>query len=250
MITPIMIREALRYIGIPSKLALPGKPGAPQGSKTTQKHQLDEATEHAQEAEAMAKKVEEGFKYLEQIATPRVTYQMVDIRLEADQVLLEGTSYHIVSKDLVKLFARSQKVILMAATLGMEVDKQIHLKQKIDMLDAVVLDACASVLIDKVCDEAELEIIETLGENEFLTMRFSPGYGDVPLETSRDLIDLLQATKRIGLSLTESCMLVPTKSVTALIGISNQKENRQKSCGLCNLVQTCAYRKRGEQCGV
>ena len=118
------------------------------------------------------------------------------------------------------------------------------------MLDAVILDACASVLIDKVCDEAESGIIETLKENEFLTMRFSPGYGDVPLETSSDLIDILQATKRIGLSLTKSHMLVPTKSVTAIIGISSQKENRQKSCGACNLVKTCAYRKRGEQCGL
>lgn len=230
MVTQIMINEALRYIGMPSK--------------ANSKAQL-ETTELS-----MYDKVAEGFSYLNQIASPRVIYQVVDAAIDEESVLLGGGFCSIQSRDLVKLLANSKKCVLMAATLGMEVDKQISLKQKLDMLDAVILDACASVLIDQVCDEAEVGIIEALEENEFLTMRFSPGYGDVPLETSSDLIDILQATKRIGLSLTKSHMLVPTKSVTAMIGISNQKENRQKSCGMCNLVKTCAYRKRGEQCGL
>lgn len=230
MVTQIMINEALRYIGMPSK--------------SNSKAQL-ETTELS-----MHDKVEEGFRYLDQIASPRVIYQVIDAAIDEEKVLLGGSSCSIQSRDLVKLLANSKKCVLMAATLGMEVDKQISLKQKVDMLDAVILDACASVLIDKVCDEAEARIIEALEENEFLTMRFSPGYGDVPLETSSDLIDILQATKRVGLSLTKSHMLVPTKSVTAIIGISSQKENRQKSCGACNLVKTCAYRKRGEQCGL
>lgn len=234
-----MINEALRYIGMPQRSGMPD-----------QKRLLEQNTETEHERAVIIYKVEEGFKYLEQIATPRVIYQEIDVELEEDRVLLGGTSYSILSKDLTRLFARSNKVILMAATLGIAVDQNIHLKQKMDMLDAMILDACASVMIDKVCDEAEANIIENLKENEFLTMRFSPGYGDVPLETSSDIIDILQATKKIGLALTGSCMLVPSKSVTALIGISNQKENRQKSCGLCNLVKTCAYRKRGEQCGM
>lgn len=230
MITQIMINEALRYIGMPSKAKITG-----------QMETINLSMHH---------KVEEGFKYLNQIASPRVIHQIVDIALEKEKIILQGTSGSIYSKDLVKLLTNSNRCVLMAATLGMEVDKQINLKQKVDMLEAVILDACASVLIDQVCDEAESAIIEVLKENEFLTMRFSPGYGDVPLEASSDLIDILQGTKRIGLSLTKSHMLVPTKSVTAIIGISNKKENRQKSCGTCNLVKTCAYRRRGERCGL
>lgn len=230
MITQTMINEALRYIGMPNK------------ARSIEEVENKDLSLHH--------KVEEGFKYLEQIAYPRVIYQIVNIGLEQENVILQETSCKIQSKDLVKLLAHSNRCVLMAATLGMEVDKQISLKQKIDMLDAVILDACASVLIDKVCDEAEARIVEQLKANEFLTMRFSPGYGDVPLEASSELLDILMATKKIGLSLTKSHMLVPTKSVTAIIGISNQKENRQKSCGTCNLVKTCAYRKRGDQCGL
>ncbi len=231
MITQTMINEALRYIGMPSRAKV-----------------IDQI--HGAMDLSIADKVEQGFKYLNQIASPRVIDQMVDMALEKEKIMLIGTSYSIRSKDLVALLANSNRCVLMAATLGIEVDKAISLKQKLDMLEALILDACASVLIDKVCDEAEARIMQALGKNEFLTMRFSPGYGDVPLATSSDLIDILQATKRIGLSLTKSHMLLPTKSVTAMIGISNQKENRKKSCGVCNLVQTCAYKKRGEQCGV
>ena len=222
MITQSMISDALRYIGLP----------------------LGKADDQ------MKEKVQKGFRNLQQIANPKVIYQRVSIIREDNQIMMQGTLCKIRSQDLMKLLQHSQECILMAATLGMEVDRQIANLQKLDMLDAVILDSCASVLIDKLCDDAEVEIMNALKENEYLTMRFSPGYGDVPLETSSEILDILSAQKRIGLTLTKTHMLLPTKSITALIGISNQKENRQKSCGHCNLVKTCMYRRRGERCGL
>lgn len=216
------IDDALRYIGIPK-----GKADA-----------------------RMEERVKEGFLRLEQMTSPRTVHQILGISVEDHQITLEGTSYSIQSRDLGRLLKNSHSCVIMAATLGIEVDRQIMSKQKIDMLEAMILDACASVLIDKVCDEVEAEIINRLDETEYLTMRFSPGYGDVPLEVSSQILDLLDAPKRIGLTLTKSNMLVPTKSVTALIGISNQKENRQKSCASCNLVKVCMYRRKGERCGL
>ena len=222
MITENMISTALRYIGIP---------------KATIDVEMND-------------QVLQGFKKLEEIALPKITYQKVKINRQEDKIVLEGTNCSIQSQDLIKLFKNSHECILMAATLGREVDRQIANLQKTNMLGAMVLDACASVLVDKLCDDVEVEIMNELAENEYLTMRFSPGYGDVPLEVSADLLDILTAQKRIGLMLTKTHMLVPTKSITALIGISSQKENRQKSCGYCNLVKTCMYRRRGDKCGV
>lgn len=233
MVTQAMIKEALRYIGMPQNR-----------KKSGQQEELDLNEEH------LTRQVKEGFKLLEKIAPPRAVYQILDITKTEDTINLEGTLCKVQSKDLSKLMVNCNQCIIMAATLGLEVDRQIGLKQRVDMLEAVILDACASVLIDKVCDDIEAEIMQQLKEDEYFTMRFSPGYGDVPLEVSGDLLEILWAPKRIGLSLTHSQMLVPTKSITALIGISNQRENRQKSCGTCNLVRTCAYRKRGEQCGL
>ena len=222
MITQHMMEDALRYIGVPKGKA----------------------------DEQMIRKVKAGFEALEPIKLSKVIYQRVEVEHQVDEIQLKGTLCKVQSHDLAKLLEHSKECILMAATLGIEVDRQIALKQKVNMLDAVVIDACASVLIDKLCDELEAEIISKLKEGEYLTMRFSPGYGDVPLELSDEILEILMASKRIGLTLTKTHMLLPTKSITAIIGISNQKENRQKTCGHCNLVTSCMYRRRGERCGL
>lgn len=222
MITQAMIHEALRYIGIH------------KGCKD----------------EEIEQRVYETFKWLEEHAKIRSINSKLEISVKQDEVYIKNTSLSIESKDLSKLLKNSSHIYIMAVTLGKEIDMQIALMQKKDMLDAVILDACASVYIDKACDDIESKIMEKLNAGEFLTMRFSPGYGDVPLEISEDILQILQAPKRIGLTLTKTHMLFPTKSITAFIGISSQKENRQKTCGACNLVKTCAYRKRGDRCGV
>ena len=77
-------------------------------------------------------------------------------------------------------------------------------------------------------------------------MRFSPGYGDAPLSASEDLIALLDATRRIGLSMTRSYMMTPIKSITALIGISERNEDRRRDCSNCPAGPDCPYRKGGE----
>ena len=88
------------------------------------------------------------------------------------------------------------------------------------MLDGVALDACASVRIDAYIDEfVRNEILPGLNENEKLTSRFSPGYGDLNMNVTEDIIAILNAAKRIGLSVTKSLMMTPIKSVTAIIGL-------------------------------
>lgn len=217
-----MIDDALRYIGISNGKA----------------------------DETMQKMIKETFDEIETLIRPKLTYGLFDIEKSDEAVKVKNTTCTIKSNDLVKLLEHCERCIIMAATLGIKADLEISRRQKIDMLNAVVFDACCSVMIDKVCDEAEQELMKGLAKNEHLTMRFSPGYGDVPLASSRDILQILSSEKRIGLGLTASDMLVPTKSITAIVGISSQKENRQKSCGKCNLVKTCMYRKRGDRCGL
>ena len=117
------------------------------------------------------------------------------------------------------------------------------------MADAVVLDALASAAAESECDRLEAKAAETLGDGEFMTMRFSPGYGDVPLLLSEYILSSLNSGRKLGISLTKSSLLVPIKSITAVIGISDRKEKRGKSCDLCSAFESCIYRKRGEICG-
>ena len=135
----------------------------------------------------------------------------------------------------------------MAVTLGPEVDRQIPLLSRDDMSGAVLCDACASVWADSLCDGLEREIERGLEDGEFLTLRFSPGYGDVPMSATADLLRLLDAGRGIGVTLSQKGMMIPVKSVTALIGIADRPQKRRRSCEDC-AMKSCAYRNIGGLC--
>ena len=218
--TPTMVDDALRFMGVP-KEARSGE---------------------------MAERAYRTFELLEGFIRPRRVWERFSV-LADDRGIRLDEAVRIESGSLARLMAHSRECWVMAVTLGPEVDRRILLAQKQDMLDGMALDACASVRADALCDEVEGEIFRELREGEHPTMRFSPGYGDAPLTASADLIALLDATRRIGLAMTRSYMMTPIKSVTALIGISDQNEDRIRDCSRCSAGPDCPYRKRGESCG-
>ena len=117
------------------------------------------------------------------------------------------------------------------------------------MADAVLLDAAGSAAIEAVCDAFCADLAAELAPWH-LTGRFSPGYGDYPLEEQKAVFRLLDVTRRIGVNLTESGLMIPQKSVTALIGVSDTpQENRRSGCGDCLGRFACVYRKEGKSCG-
>ena len=78
----------------------------------------------------------------------------------------------------------------------------------------------------------------------YLTDRFSPGYGDMPLAQTREICAVLQTEKSIGLSVSQSGIMIPRKSVTAILGISSIPQKRRPSqCALCSMNRTCAMRE-------
>lgn len=167
-----------------------------------------------------------------------------------DGAALDFGAFQIISRDLSKLFAHCKSCVFSSATLGPEVDRLIARVQKEDMADAVLLDALASAETEYLCDMTEQSVAEKLGEGEYMTMRFSPGYGDVPLDVSGYILSILSVRGGTGISMTKSHMLVPVKSVTAMTGISDRPEPRGRSCDMCCAAESCRYRKRGEFCGV
>ena len=86
-------------------------------------------------------------------------------------------------------------------------------------------------------------------EGLLLTDRFSPGYGDLPLKLQIGLCAALNTSRRIGLTVTPSLILVPRKSVTALLGIADRpKTLRKRGCEVCGMFLHCPYRKEGVVC--
>ena len=162
---------------------------------------------------------------------------------------LEGTSFCPQGQDVPALLKDCGRVILMAATLGIETERLLRQSQVRNMGVAVILDAAASAAIENVCDNLCARLAAQFAP-QHLTDRFSPGYGDFPFAQQREFFAVLDITRQIGVSLSESGLMIPQKSVTALIGVADRpQEHRHRGCAHCTLFETCEYRKRGTHCG-
>ncbi len=138
--------------------------------------------------------------------------------------------------------------IIICATLGAEIDKQLRMSQVTDMAKAVVMDSMASVAIEQVCTKVD-DIMANEYKDYNLTWRFSPGYGDYPIELQETFLRLLDAPRKIGLCTNENSILTPTKSVTAIVGLSKEPiDKKRKGCASCNLAKNCKFRKAGSRC--
>lgn len=180
--------------------------------------------------------------------SPRFVYAVFGLE-HGESVSVSGTPLKLAGESIREHLRGCEKCALMAATLGAGVDHVIREFESGAVEKAFAADALASAAIEQVCDMAESEIRERLAGYS-LTWRFSPGYGDFPLEVQRDLLDILNAQKRIGLTVTESMILIPRKSVTAIIGISDHELTpKTRGCSTCLIREKCEFRKRGERCG-
>lgn len=129
-------------------------------------------------------------------------------------------------------------VILCVTTLGAEVDKRIKYLGRVDMEKSLCFDACASALLEYLADNYERQT----GEN--LTYRFCPGYGGSDISDIKYIFELLNPEK-IGVSLLESNLMLPQKTMAGIIGVG---KTVKKSCGNCMLIERCQYRKEGARC--
>lgn len=179
------------------------------------------------------------------------------ITREFDLIWRDGVPYlaecevALVGETAAQRLCGCTKCALFAATLGIEADIFIRRAQSGDMAGAVIADACATDFIEKVCDSVQRDIAESADrEGLMITDRFSPGYGDLPLELQTDICALLDTGRKIGLYLTDEFLLTPTKSVTALIGAGKPTGSGGRGCGSCNMRENCKFRKTGARCGV
>ena len=162
---------------------------------------------------------------------------------------LAGTDFRPAGEDIRSFLRGCGSVILMAATLGAESEILLRQTQLRSLADAVIMDAAASAAIENVCDNLCADLAEIMAPL-CLTDRFSPGYGDMPLSQQEELCRVLDVGRRIGVNLSESALMIPQKSVTALIGVSERPgAGSRRGCALCDRFENCLYRKEGTDCG-
>lgn len=128
--------------------------------------------------------------------------------------------------------------VFAAMTLGSEIERRIRALMTLDPARAVVLDACASALVE--CEGDAWE--ERFGADR--TYRFCPGYGGSGIGDNAEIFRELDPS-RIGMQLLPSGMIAPQKSMAGIIGLG---KSAHKSCTACMIAGNCQYRKEGRTC--
>lgn len=167
-------------------------------------------------------------------------------------IKLVGTSLVLPGESIAEHLRGARECAVMAATLGLANERAaLQLKAK-SMLDAVVFGAAGSALVECVADACEAAVVESAAARGLrANWRFSPGYGDLPLSLQPEILRVLGAEKRLGLSCTPTYLLTPTKSVTALVGLFDPETPApgvRRSCKTCACANHCTLLASGHPC--
>ena len=172
---------------------------------------------------SLFKLIDESCKKMQKILVPQAVYEEFDLSIACSdddkipEIQFGGISFK--SRDLAKNLKGCKKIILFAATVGASVDMMIRRAQQCGSADAAIMQGTGAMFIESFVDDLNEHLCRDYeSKGCSLHPRFSPGYGDVPLEIQKQFFSLLPCSK-IGLSLMDSLIMAPEKSVTAFIGV-------------------------------
>ena len=213
MRTDVIRKETLRYLGLGS----------------------------AEPDEKTLEMVNRAIALLSERCRPKNTSRIVEISAGTGDIRLEGGTV-IYSESIARVMSGCSEMLVFGATLGTEADILIKRETAANIAMGAVMQATAAAYIEEYCDEIQTELNKRFSaEGEPLGDRFSPGYGDFALEYQRELFAILDCPRRIGLTLTDSFIMIPSKSVTAVIPIGGSC-GRQLGCRYCEKTD-CQYRR-------
>ena len=214
------LEEALRYAGVPSP-----------------------------PPEELRREVAEVAAQMTRSVTPRWRWRLFELEHTPEGPYLPELNLLLPGRTAALMLKECTQAALLACTLGAVFDARLRAAQARDMAKAVLLDGCGSAWVEAGCDQVEQELARCL-PNRHRTDRFSPGYGDLPLSLQPKICAALDTQRRLGLYVTESYLMNPSKSVTAIIGLSDWPQMaRIRGCAYCSMRETCKLRVGGKHCG-
>lgn len=230
------------------------------GCKSSEKELLQLSADLQTEKSQMKLLLEECIEEVRQRLTYKVCY--IELPVKITENICDFGCLTVQSQNLAKNLHGCKDVILFSATIGVEIDRLIAKYSRISPTKALLFQAIGAERIEALCDAFCADIGNLLEVASFseqtdgqeikerrqfsLRPRFSPGYGDLPLETQREIFQILACEKNIGLTLNDSLLMSPSKSVTAFVGIVENEDTdiNQKTmkCTACNKTD-CVYRE-------
>ena len=187
--------------------------------------------------EADEKNLSEAIELTNSIIKPATVWKLFSLQYETEGILLSpvlgsGNRAVLQGDSLRKHLNGAEQAVLLCVTIGRDFDIEVEKAMVRNPAFGVTLNACGIQAVEKLADNLQLIINDKLNANchpdhevegshpGYKTgIRFSPGYGDLPLTSQRDFIRLLDATRKVGVTLNESCLMNPLKSVTAIAAV-------------------------------
>ncbi len=170
----------------------------------------------------------------------KVCYKKCDISHHGDTVYAD--SIPINSKNLLHTLKDCNKALIFCATLGLDFDRMLRTFSSSSPSKAVIIQAIGAERIEALCDAFSRDMESIYNKKGlFLKPRFSPGYGDFDLSFQKEVSCLLNFSKEIGVTVNSSYILSPSKSVTAIIGLSDKECKKVNNCNLCTMTN-CPFK--------
>ncbi|MBM6775546.1 vitamin B12 dependent methionine synthase [Olsenella profusa] len=163
---------------------------------------------------------------------------------------LAGTSLELVGSSIARHLDGAVAVGVLAVTAGMGVEAELRRLSLTDRVGQVIFDAAGSALVERAADAAEASLVaQAAARGLHCGTRFSPGYGDLPLGTQPVLLAALDAGRLLGITLSDTLLMSPTKSVTAVTGFfEHLPADARPGCATCPSRDFCLLRRSGRTC--
>lgn len=205
----------------------------------------------------LADRIERAAQRVVELAAPAATWRVFGIEHVLDAqgrpaIGLTGSTVRLAGSDIWRHLKDADACALMAVTIGAGVEREIRRVGALNGLDGALLDAAGSAYAESLAEHVD-GIIRARAAQAGLTgnWRFSCGYGDCPLDAQPDILASLNAGRTCGLTVTSTNLLLPSKSVTATIGLFSgevRAATDKPSCSMCRQKGACAFRARGTTC--
>lgn len=185
--------------------------------------------------------IDECIKEAEPVLSYRVCYSILQVSYEDQRLCLGNISAPY--QTIIKAIRDADEVLLFAATVGAPFDRLIQKYSVLEPSKALMMQAIGAERAESLCDAfCEKTANELREAGKCLLPRVSPGYGDIPMTMQRDVFAVLDCPRKIGLTLDESLLMSPSKSVTAIAGIADGCVHVKDKCIECD-KSDCVYRK-------
>lgn len=171
------------------------------------------------------------------VLTGQVCYTVLPVTVTEEGC--DFGAFSVASRHLAKNLQGCTRVLLFAATVGVGFDRLIAKYSRIAPAKGLLLQALGAERIEALCDAFCAAF--SAEEGTLLQPRFSPGYGDLPLGAQKEIFTLLDCPRKIGLTLTESLLMSPSKSVTAFAGLGGACREQGNKCASCE-KKDCQFR--------